>query len=266
MVAQTMKNILQQYSIHTHLKGLFHTPLLYCKSTTTVMDDARIYLTKTDTLPSPSHGTTLYAACQTSARGQQGKQWHSPSNTSLSIAVVLKKPLTQNSNGLLSLQMGLALHKCIQKIAHNALPNIHIKWPNDVLIGSKKIAGILIESYKNWYIGGIGVNIHCAQYLKSLPFLFQATSLSECGIQTASPTNVYMILTRFLEEILHLTPDTIRHTVQKHLYGLHKHIRVRHPDNTITEGILTGISHNGALLLDNGSTMIHSGSIVTIVK
>jgi len=95
-----------------------------------------------------SHGTLVTADVQTAGRGRQGRTWSAPAGQALLLALVVRDP-----DPLLSLRAGLA-------VADLAGPAARVKWPNDVWVDGRKVAGILVEGrpQENWAIAGIGVN------------------------------------------------------------------------------------------------------------
>ncbi len=95
------------------------------------------------------HGTLVTAGEQTAGRGRQGRGWASPPGRSLSASLVLRRP-----PALLSLRAGLAVADVVGEGAA-------VKWPNDVLLGGRKVAGMLVErrAGEDWAVLGIGVNV-----------------------------------------------------------------------------------------------------------
>jgi BirA family transcriptional regulator, biotin operon repressor / biotin---[acetyl-CoA-carboxylase] ligase len=95
------------------------------------------------------HGTLVTAGAQTAGRGRQGRTWTAPPRTSLLLSLVLRE-----SDALLPLRAGLA-------VADVAGAHATVKWPNDVLVGGRKVAGILAEArpQEGWTVLGIGLNV-----------------------------------------------------------------------------------------------------------
>jgi len=95
------------------------------------------------------HGTLVTAGEQTAGRGRQGRTWSAPPDQALLMSLVLHEP-----PALLPLRAGLAVATAIGDEAQ-------LKWPNDVLVAGRKVAGILAEARPSdgWAILGIGVNV-----------------------------------------------------------------------------------------------------------
>jgi len=96
------------------------------------------------------HGTLVTAGVQTEGRGRQGRRWEAPAGSTLLLSLVIRGDL----DPLLSLRAGLA-------VADLAGPEARVKWPNDVLLDGRKVAGVLVEGrpQAGWAVLGIGVNV-----------------------------------------------------------------------------------------------------------
>ena len=94
------------------------------------------------------HGTAVTADEQTAGRGRQGRGWSTPPGSALAVSLVIRDP-----DPLLSLRAGLA-------VADIAGEGARVKWPNDVLVDGRKVAGVLVEGrlQEGWAVLGIGVN------------------------------------------------------------------------------------------------------------
>jgi BirA family biotin operon repressor/biotin-[acetyl-CoA-carboxylase] ligase len=95
------------------------------------------------------HGALVTTDEQTAGRGRQGRTWTAPPGSALLLSLVLR-----DADVLMPLRAGLA-------VADLAGPGARVKWPNDVLLGGRKVAGILVEGrpQEGWAVLGIGVNL-----------------------------------------------------------------------------------------------------------
>ena len=103
------------------------------------------------------HGTLVTAAAQSAGRGRQGRQWTAPPGSSLLMSLVLRDP-----PALLSLRAGVAVAETVAAALPESRPgSVAVKWPNDVLIDGRKVAGILVEGrpQDHWAVLGIGLNV-----------------------------------------------------------------------------------------------------------
>jgi BirA family biotin operon repressor/biotin-[acetyl-CoA-carboxylase] ligase len=142
-------------------------------------------------------GTTVVAEAQTSGRGRMGRAWFSPPGAGLYVSIVLR-PGPPQGPPLLTLAAGVALAEAIQ--AATGLPAA-IKWPNDLLVGKRKLAGILAEAAAQggrppFVILGIGVNLRPAAYPPELAD--RATSLEA---ELGRPADRAMIFAKILSAL-----------------------------------------------------------------
>lgn len=95
------------------------------------------------------HGTLVTASEQIDGRGREGRRWVAPAGSALLCSVILRE-----APALLSLRAGVAVADVVGEAAR-------IKWPNDVLLESRKVAGILVEArpHEGWAVLGIGINV-----------------------------------------------------------------------------------------------------------
>src|SRR5262249_23189793 len=104
----------------------------------------------------------VVAESQTAGRGRLGRQWHSPPGCNLYCSIVLRPPLVPAAVPGLALVAGLAVADAVQVVAG---ARAALKWPNDVLLAGRKVAGILTEldaevERVHHVIVGIGVNLN----------------------------------------------------------------------------------------------------------
>jgi BirA family transcriptional regulator, biotin operon repressor / biotin---[acetyl-CoA-carboxylase] ligase len=107
-------------------------------------------------------GTTFFAEHQTKGRGRLGRSWHSPVGSGLWFSVLRRHDLPIDEAWRITLGAGLAVAKAIEKLTPI---KPQLKWPNDVQIDGRKVAGILTESRPEGdrlrqSVIGIGVNVH----------------------------------------------------------------------------------------------------------
>jgi BirA family biotin operon repressor/biotin-[acetyl-CoA-carboxylase] ligase len=133
------------------------------------------------------HGTTFVAEHQTQGRGRRGRGWFAAEGESLLCSVLLRIPLPLEAVSALSLAAGLAVREAVaaQLPAHQERGLIGVKWPNDIWVEKKKIAGVLAESQVRGglldaAVVGFGVNVMTAVFPDELQR--SATSLAQLGI------------------------------------------------------------------------------------
>jgi BirA family biotin operon repressor/biotin-[acetyl-CoA-carboxylase] ligase len=100
------------------------------------------------------HGTLVTANEQTAGRGRQGRTWSAPAGRALLCSLVLRDPPR-----LLPLAAGAAVAEVVDSLCGRS--TALVKWPNDVLVDERKVAGILVEGrpQEHWAVVGIGLNV-----------------------------------------------------------------------------------------------------------
>jgi BirA family transcriptional regulator, biotin operon repressor / biotin---[acetyl-CoA-carboxylase] ligase len=123
-----------------------------------------------------AEGSVFLAEEQTAGRGRGSNAWQSPRSTGIYCSAILRPHLPPSEVLVLSLAAGLAVHSAIQQV--NASVDPDLKWPNDVLVGGKKVCGILTEmnaeaTRVRYIVVGVGINVNQDHFPKELA----ATSL-----------------------------------------------------------------------------------------
>jgi BirA family transcriptional regulator, biotin operon repressor / biotin---[acetyl-CoA-carboxylase] ligase len=193
------------------------------------------------------HGTLVTADAQTAGRGRQGRTWVTPPGVAIAASFVLRE-----FDDLLPLRAGLAVADIVGK---DAL----VKWPNDVWIDGRKVAGILAESKSEprWAVLGIGVNV--AVDVAALP----PEAAEVAGSLGRKPEEVESAL----QELLVTLQARLEQDRSSLLSALRERDallgrRVRWQDG---EGLGAGIDETGALLVDvNGKTLTLNAGEVTL--
>ena len=131
-------------------------PRLHVRRTTSTNERARALAAA-----GAPHGTVVTAAEQTAGRGRQGRTWTAPRGRSLLCSVIVRDPPR-----LLPLAAGAAVADAVDAAPGPPhAPPAAIKWPNDVLLDGRKVAGILVEGRpaERWAVVGIGLNVAVAE-------------------------------------------------------------------------------------------------------
>ena len=120
-------------------------------------------------------GTVVVARSQTAGRGRRGRRWEDEPGASLLVSLVVRSRLPMARWPLLSYAAALAVADMLGEVA--GLP-VRLKWPNDVLVGGRKIAGILLESRTTLaaVMVGVGVNLNQCRFPPALAL--RATSVA----------------------------------------------------------------------------------------
>ncbi len=210
----------------------------------------------------------VVAGRQTRGRGRRGREWTSkPGNLYASLLLHPEKSLTEAAT--LSFVAGIAIRQALADLAPPASERIHLKWPNDLLVDGKKVAGILLESSlgngrKNPAIV-IGCGINCAHSPDDTEF--PATNLASAGMDIAPAALFNRVAIRFDEFYRAWAPSNgfaeIRDRWLKSAAGISKPITVRLGDRQIS-GIFESLDTNGQLILlesNNKKTIVTAGDV-----
>ncbi|HLF58510.1 MAG TPA: biotin--[acetyl-CoA-carboxylase] ligase [Alphaproteobacteria bacterium] len=134
-------------------------------------------------------GTAVAADAQTAGRGRQGRRWDSPPGN-LYCSLLLRPGCSAAKGANLSFAAALAVADAIEPVLPDGV-ELHFKWPNDVLLNGKKVAGILLESEikgerLEWIVVGVGVNV--ARFPADA--MYPATSLAAMGCRNVTVREV----------------------------------------------------------------------------
>jgi BirA family biotin operon repressor/biotin-[acetyl-CoA-carboxylase] ligase len=141
-----MADALTPETVEPLLSGRFGRPYHYedaCESTQRVLD-------------SQPEGATAVCDVQTGGRGRLGRTWSAPPGTAVLCSVVLEPPAERNLVEL-SLVGGLVVAEAVEAATGLAA---QIKWPNDVLVNRRKVAGVLAEASEGRVVLGMGLNVN----------------------------------------------------------------------------------------------------------
>ncbi len=200
-------------------------------------------------------GSVVLADEQTAGQGRHGHTWHSEAGAGIYCSIVMPP------SPFLTLALGLATADAITQTTGLA---VDLRWPNDVMIGSKKCAGILVQLTDGKAIAGIGINVNHTQFPSELAD--EATSL-----RLASPTPDPRPLTPILSALLHaidrVTPlppnDILRLFTHASSYASGRRVVVHQPGGDI-HGVTAGLDNSGFLRVrqdDGTETLILAGGV-----
>jgi BirA family biotin operon repressor/biotin-[acetyl-CoA-carboxylase] ligase len=191
------------------------------------------------------HGTLVTAVEQFAGRGRQGRTWVAPAGSSLLCSLVLREVPR-----LLPLAAGVA-------VAEVAGGDAEVKWPNDVLVGGRKLAGILVEGrpQEGWAVLGIGVNV--AVDATDLPEELR-DQVATLGRSPAAVEAVLEALMRTLEHWLAAPDDAVLEAVRAR-----DALRGRAVAWSGGRGVADGIDGSGRLVVrtEHGVVTLEAGEV-----
>lgn len=173
-------------------------------------------------------GTVVIADRQTEGRGRRGAAWFSQPGESLAFSLLARPAAPKPLWPRLALAAGAAVAEAAEALGLQA----SIKWPNDVWIGQRKLAGVLVEAGTDFAVIGIGINVNCAEFPPELAEL--ATSLRrESGILISRAAVLLAVLNRL---------EIRRHQIGTGFPDLLKTVRLR---CALTGSVVKLVSANG---------------------
>ena len=133
-------------------------------------------------------GTVIVAETQTKGRGRMGRNWFSEKSSCILTSIILKPKIRPEKTIALTQIAALAVVRAIEEVCHM---KTKIKWPNDIILNSKKVCGILTEMSSeidvvNYVVIGIGINVNCTDFPNDLKG--KATSLTVSYTHLTLPT------------------------------------------------------------------------------
>lgn len=202
-------------------------------------------------------GTVVGADEQTAGYGRFGRVWHSERDAGLYQTIVLRLPVAASSLPAVTFALGLAVAAAIEQTAGVACD---LRWPNDVLIGGRKVAGILTQLHGTAVVAGIGINVNQAAFAADVAAV--ATSIRIAAGREQSRERLLITL---LEQIdLHTDilaregADAIRRSfAMRSSYVSGRRVAVEQGGSTLT-GVTAGLTEAGflRLLRDDGQEEI----------
>ncbi len=213
------------------------------------------------------NGSVYFADEQRAGRGRGDHAWDSAACDGLYVSVLLRTPIPALRLPLLPLAAGLAAAEAIRAVAGLA---VDLRWPNDLLIGPRKVGGILVESKisgasAEFAVVGIGINVHQRAFDPDLST--SATSLELETKRSVSRQHLLAVLLKSLEsESLMLADPSVTLTIPARVGQASTWIRGRrvevHGPQACT-GVTAGLDENGFLLVrtDSGIVTVQTGGI-----
>lgn len=258
-------DILSAHEIQFKLKTKFMGQKIHAfDSVSSTMDEAFILGMKGE-----PEGTIVCSEAQTKGRGRLGRVWVSPKGKGIYCSIILRPKLPPTQMPYLTLTTAVALAEAIKKIT-KIQPTI--KWPNDLMIGNKKLAGILTElraevDQVNFVIVGIGLNVNAT----TNQILDTATSLKNELQASVNRIELFQEILRSMEKwyakvLKGNFEDVIKYS-RKNSTTLKQQVRISDATGTF-EGKAIDIDKDGGLIirLSNGKTVKKIAGDVLLIK
>ena len=199
----------------------------------------------------------ITARTQSAGRGRRGSQWVSPPGN-LYATLLLAEPSPAQMAPQLSFVAALALFDAVAECAPQLGPALKVKWPNDLLLGAAKVAGILIESENEPVLtAAVGIGVNCVSHPGDTAY--PATDLAAAGAHV-TPGRLFLALAAAMQARVAEWRrgegfGAIRAAWLKRAAGLGEPIKVRLPERELT-GRFEGLDETGRLLVAGASGTI----------
>jgi BirA family transcriptional regulator, biotin operon repressor / biotin---[acetyl-CoA-carboxylase] ligase len=198
------------------------------------------------------HGTIVLAEEQTAGIGRLGRSWQSDAELGIYCSILLRLPVESGCLPIINLLLGLATAEAIQKSTHLSCD---LRWPNDVLINERKVAGILAQLVDRCVIAGIGINVNQTSFPPNLRT--PATSLRiESASRMQSRDCIVIDLIESVDAFSSMltaqgSECIVRAFMSASSYALDRRVLLEEDGR---RGITAGLDENGFLLVrfDNG--------------
>lgn len=203
-------------------------------------------------------GLVAVADFQTAGRGRRGREWKAPPGASLLVSVLLRPALTPEQTPLVTMACGVAMADAVARVAGFA-PGL--KWPNDLVVGDRKLVGILAERDGDAVVVGAGVNVEWQAFPAGL-----AETATACNLEAGHSVDRRELLDAFLAELdrRYADLDAVVAEYRARLATLGRRVRVEGPDSDLV-GRAVGIGAAGQLQVevDGGGVLeVHVGDVV----
>jgi len=215
--------------------------------------------------------SVLCAGSQTQGRGRSGRVWQSDAGESLSLSILVRpKNVSLEHYGWLPILAGLAMTRFIASVLPTT--EVGLKWPNDVLVDSKKISGVLSELVDDGSAVVIGVGLNLTQGREQLP-IEAATSLRLEGATVSFEAAVTGFLTEFrslYDSFVNHRGDAdaseLRRSATAMCLSLGQRVRVMLPADQTLEGKAIELDTTGRLLVSvDGESQLYAVAAGDIV-
>jgi BirA family transcriptional regulator, biotin operon repressor / biotin---[acetyl-CoA-carboxylase] ligase len=212
-------------------------------------------------------GLVLVAEHQTAGRGRLDRSWEAPARSALTFSILLRPTTDPQRWPWLPLLAGLAVARAVRRAA--GLEDVGLKWPNDVLVGGRKAAGILLERIETGLgpaaVVGIGVNVSMTEDELPVP---TATSLAIAGAEVERGA----LLAEVLAELPALLgewgegTDALRTAYTRLCATVGESVEVSVPSGETLTGRAVGVDADGRLEVETagGLTAVGAGDVVHV--
>lgn len=234
---------------------------IYCEE----VDSTNNYL-MTAKMKNDQDGAVVFAERQTAGKGRKDRKWYSTKDQNLTFSIMLKQKFTEKNVNIINLGTAVSIALSLENLFQL---RVNLKWPNDVLINDKKVAGILLESSSTGnkidkLVIGIGINVNQISFQGAYNITPTSVKL-EAGTEIDRERLLAEILNNF-EEILkriEINPDDVLNDWRNRCRMIGERVYIS-DENVELAGIFDDIDEQGFIILktdDKKIKKIHFGDV-----
>ena len=245
----------------------YHHPVIFLDTT----DSTNLFAHNLINTNEAVHGMVIQAGYQTKGQGQRNKQWLSTEGLNLTFSIILfPADLAVERHFELNQVFSLGIYDFLKD---KGIAEINVKWPNDIMVSGKKIAGILMENtirgkFINSIIAGVGINVN-QQFFEG-EYAIEPVSLSTVLCKTLQlPEALQELLTFILFRYDQLASGKTAELNNDYHNTLFKRYQLSNfkSGDEIWSGIINGVSEDGELIVEDetGKLKNHSFGEIKMV-
>jgi BirA family biotin operon repressor/biotin-[acetyl-CoA-carboxylase] ligase len=218
--------------------------------TFTELDSTNRYLLDAARTGGPD-GLVAVADVQTAGRGRLDRAWEAPPGSSLLVSALLRAPAAA-APARAVMAAGLALARAVADVAGVAAV---LKWPNDLVVGDRKMAGLLAEADGDALVVGAGCNVNWAAFPPEL-----AATATACNLEAGQAVDRDALLDAYLDQFDRslAAGDAVVDDYRALLATLGRQVRVQYLHRADLIGTATAVTDDGALVVRDDSGVDHT--------
>ena len=201
-------------------------------------------------------GLVAVADVQTAGRGRLDRHWDAPPGSSMLVSVLLR---SAPDPGRVVMAAGVALALAVEQVAGVAAG---LKWPNDLVVDDRKLAGLLAEREGDALVVGAGCNVNWESFPSEL-----AGTATACNLEAGRAVDRDALLVAYLEAFAALLDDggVILDAYRDRLATLGRRVRVDHVAGGSLVGVATAVADDGALVVRDDAGSEHTVTAADVV-
>lgn len=207
-----------------------------------------------------AHGTVVYTHSQTAGRGQRGNSWEAAPGLNVTMSLILRPTgVAPAEQFYISEAVALGVADVVETLlADSPHEEVAVKWPNDIYVGNRKIAGILIEnsltgSVIDWSVAGIGLNVNQREFTSDAPNPVSIYQLS--GHENRIEATINLITAKILA-YLEMPHSPLHNHYKSRLWRRDGYHRYSTPAGDEFEARIIDVAPTGHLTLATATTTL----------